>query len=251
MTTYENLLITSYNNNLLRDFSNPIYKKFKKLSFVLSPTYLTNWRIEELLKPYDESFETKNDKLSFLLKKTIITQEMFDLNNDTTEITKALKLYTYSILDKDDLITKRILSMVNEISNNATLVSKALCMWFQEPTIEKALETDENFINLTLNNQTFFRQWFRGAGESNDFIKNSETWRLVSSKINNLVGIEYCNTVGSLADQYMVNMKMHISSHIKKGIPYFMIRFALNNLKNAFARRESCQNSKSKNDSIY
>ena len=175
---------------------------------------------------------------------------MFDLNNDTTEITKAIKLYTYSILDKDSLVTKRILSMVNEISNNATLVSKALCMWFQEPTIEKTLENDENFVNLTLNNQSFFRQWFRGAGESNDYIKNSEAWGLIRSKINHLVGIEYCNTVGSLADQYMVNMKMHISSHIKKGIPYFMVRFALKNFKDAVARRESCKSKESKNDSI-
>lgn len=168
---------------------------------------------------------------------------MFDLNNDTTEITKAIKLYTYSILDKDSLVTKRILSMVNEISNNATLVSKALCMWFQEPTIEKTLENDENFVNLTLNNQSFFRQWFRGA---DDYIKNSEAWGLIRSKINHLVGI----AVGSLADQYMVNMKMHISSHIKKGIPYFMVRFALKNFKDAVARRESCKSKESKNDSI-
>ena len=51
--------------------------------------------------------------------------------------------------------------------------------------------------------------------------------------MTHLVGTEYCNTVGALADQYMVNTKLHFSSHIQKGIPSFMIRFALNHLKEA------------------
>ena len=219
-------------NNLITDFSNPIYTYFNNLQNCLSLQFLTDTNIDELLVN-NEELTLKNDKLDYLLQNNLISQYVYDKNKDITTITRVVKCYALSILNKDDPITTHINDIVKEVSFNDTIASRALALWVQEPHNTDLIESNQDFLNDTLNNTTFFRQLFRGAGNENIYIKDSESWNLIKPKINKLVGTEYSNSVGSLCEQYIENLKLHITTHITTGLPNYVIRYALENLEDA------------------
>ncbi len=234
-TFYEKLIVFAYKNNLITDFSNPIYSEFSILKSCLNTDFLNDLQITELLNSSNQdvsNLKSKNDKLEFLLQNNLISEQTFDYNKTMCSQTKTVKCYANCILINDSL-SKIINDMVKDISFNYVVATRGLCYWVQEPSNVLLLESSQDFLNDTLNNSTFYRQLFRGAGNENSYIVDSESWKLIEPKMNKLVGTEYCNSVGSLCDQYMENYKLHINNHIQLGLPQYMLRYALTTLPNA------------------
>ena len=229
MTLRKRLLNKAFQIGLLTSFMLPINQTpdiLAKNQYFLTDKQLQK-RLDNCFDPNDERPSKRKEILQYLNNKNQLSDsERFE--NYFYMQHKVVKSYLQTFLGKESDAFKLVDDMVLKASENRTIAGRILNVWILENKVNLLNET---FFEATLNNPTFIRQLFSGRGSANEYIKDSEAWKIGGFKMHNLTGTEWCNVIGDLQNQFSTNFQEHITKHLCDRVVAYLKRFAMDHLE--------------------
>lgn len=155
---------------------------------------------------------------------------------------KVVKTYMYNSIV--DIVHRQTLDqLVLKASENRSVASRALNAWILECQSKLTDSEDVTFLNRTLNNLTFYQDWFAGNAERNPDIRDTSAWKKARPLMHHLSGgndtnlTKWSNILVDLARQYQDNFQLMINGNIEHRMVAYIRRTALEKLPSAAVHR--------------
>lgn len=151
---------------------------------------------------------------------------------------KVVKTYLHNSVH-DDRHREAIEQLVLKASENRTIAGRAINAWILECKDRLTDSEDTAFLNRTLNNLTFYQDWFAGNAERNPDIKHTSAWKTVRPLMHHLSGgsdpnlTKWSNIIVDLGRQYQDNFQLMINRNLENRLVTYLRRKALEVLPSA------------------